>query len=579
VARASDPSEEHKQIYSDDEVEIVVDVPRRISKAKPQPQSKYKSRRKSQQQPASTPPPVHASISVHTSSPSPSPPPSSPDVDSLAGLPLTILPAPARTEIVVPPRALSHLQTSSTPPSDDSRTQQMQRQTIRQGFCYEGSATGAHGLLAKNSPAAAELTTPLADTALAPPHLVPGLDLNLDLDVSMGLADSDGDGDGVTDDEAVVPARTEIVVPPRALSHPQTSSTPSDDSRTQQMQRQTIRQGFCYEGSATGAHGLLAKNSPAAAELTTPLADSGACATTSGSEPALDLNHDLEVGLADSDADADEVTDDEVGVPSPTPHTPHPLLRSSGTHDHPDGPMLGFVVPEHADADPVAGTSLDHADATPDRGLHVDLTPFRAAVKGGPIGTQRVFLVVRTPARKQVSASTLGMGRPARRCLGKGKGKSCAVPTCGVVDSPSSVGASSSTRVQRKRRRKLLPDETEAEHWIQPYDNDDDGEHKSDEDGPRAHALSALALVHLDARPDKRQRTTTSPSPSSSGMTLCHHCKRKTPRPKMRCTLIVTSVGVLCRKLFCNACVEKRCVLRSFLPYKLSDSWSTGTQT
>jgi hypothetical protein len=469
VARASDPSEEHKQIYSDDEVEIVVDVPRRISKAKPQPQSKYKSRRKSQQQPASTPPPVHASISVHTSSPSPSPPPSSPDVDSLAGLPLTILPAPARTEIVVPPRALSHLQTSSTPPSDDSRTQQMQRQAIRQGFCYEGSATGAHG--------------------------------------------------------------------------------------------------------------LLAKDSPAAAELTTPLADSGACATTSGSEPALDLNHDLEVGLADSDADADEVTDDEVGVPSPTPHTPHPLLRSSGTHDHPDGPMLGFVVPEHADADPVAGTSLDHADASPDRGLHVDLTPFRAAVKGGPIGTQRVFLVVRTPARKQVSASTLGMGRPARRCLGKGKGKSCAVPTCGVVDSPSSVGASSSTRVQRKRRRKLLPDETEAEHWIQPYDNDDDGEHKSDEDGPRAHALSALALVHLDARPDKRQRTTTSPSPSSSGMTLCHHCKRKTPWPKMRCTLIVTSVGVLCRKLFCNACVEKRCVLRSFLPYKLSDSWSTGTQT
>jgi hypothetical protein len=127
-------------------------VPRRISKAKPQPQSKYKSRRKSQQQPASTPPPVHASISVHTSSPSPSPPPSSPDVDSLAGLPLTILPAPARTEIVVPPRALSHLQTSSTPPSDDSRTQQMQRQAIRQGFCYEGSATGAHGLLAKILP-------------------------------------------------------------------------------------------------------------------------------------------------------------------------------------------------------------------------------------------------------------------------------------------------------------------------------------------------------------------------------------------------------------------------------------------
>ena len=35
---------------------------------------------------------------------------SSPDVNFLAGLSLTILPAPARTEIVVPPRAPSHLQ-------------------------------------------------------------------------------------------------------------------------------------------------------------------------------------------------------------------------------------------------------------------------------------------------------------------------------------------------------------------------------------------------------------------------------------------------------------------------------------
>jgi hypothetical protein len=123
VARASDPSEGHKQVDSDDEVEIVVDAPRRVSKAKPQPQSKYKSRRSSQQHRASTPPPaISASISVHTSSPSPSLPPSSPDVNSLAGLPLTILPAPARTGIAVPPRALSHLQTSSSPPSDDSRT-------------------------------------------------------------------------------------------------------------------------------------------------------------------------------------------------------------------------------------------------------------------------------------------------------------------------------------------------------------------------------------------------------------------------------------------------------------------------
>ena len=37
---------------------------------------------------------------------------------------------------------------------------------------------------------------------------------------------------------------------------------------------------------------------------------------------------------------------------------------------------------------------------------------------------------------------------------GKGKGKSRAVVMYGVGDSPESIGASSSTRVQRKRRRK-----------------------------------------------------------------------------------------------------------------------------
>ena len=164
VAPPRDPAEADDL---DDEVEIIVDMLQRAPKAKPQPTSKY--RRASQQQPASTPlPVVSASISIHTSSPASSPPPPSPDVNSLDGLPLTILPAPARAGIVVPPRALSHLQTSSSPPSDDSRTQQMQRQAIWQGFCYEEPATGAHSLLANPLPL---LNPPPSWTAaLAPPH-------------------------------------------------------------------------------------------------------------------------------------------------------------------------------------------------------------------------------------------------------------------------------------------------------------------------------------------------------------------------------------------------------------------------
>ena len=112
VAPPRDPPEADD---SDDEVEIVVDMPQRAPKAEPQPKPKY--RRSSQQKPAFTPPPaISASISVHMSSPASSPPPSSPDVNSLGGFPLTNLPAPACTGIVVPPHTLSHLHTSSTPP-------------------------------------------------------------------------------------------------------------------------------------------------------------------------------------------------------------------------------------------------------------------------------------------------------------------------------------------------------------------------------------------------------------------------------------------------------------------------------
>ena len=158
-------------------------MPQRPPKARPQ--ARHSS---SQQQPASTPPPaISASISVHMSSPRSSPPPSSPDVNSLDGLPLTTLPAPARPGIVLPPRTLSHLQTSFTPP-DDSRTQEMQRQAIRQGFCCEEPATGAHGLLA--NPLAAAEPPSLADsgvsatTSFDPGPSLQHSDMDHNLDVS-----------------------------------------------------------------------------------------------------------------------------------------------------------------------------------------------------------------------------------------------------------------------------------------------------------------------------------------------------------------------------------------------------------
>lgn len=79
-----------------------------------------------------------------------------------------------------------------------------------------------------------------------------------------------------------------------------------------------------------------------------PLPSWTAATTSNDPGPSLqhsDLNLDFDVfmGPMDSDADAEGVTDDEVVVPSPTPSALHPLLRSSGTHDHPDRPMLDLL--------------------------------------------------------------------------------------------------------------------------------------------------------------------------------------------------------------------------------------------
>ena len=62
------------------------------------------------------------------------------------------------------------------------------------------------------------------------------------------------------------------------------------------MRQQAIRQGFCYEEPATGAHGLLA-NPPAAAEPTS-LADSCASAITSDDPgPSLQQHSDMDLDL------------------------------------------------------------------------------------------------------------------------------------------------------------------------------------------------------------------------------------------------------------------------------------------
>ena len=182
IAHGGDPSDERGQDDSDDEVEIVVDAPRRAQKPKPQPQLKHKLRRANQQHRASTPPAAPTFASVNTSpasTPSPSPPasqPSSPatppDVNSLAGLPLTILPAPARREIVIPTLLV-----------------QSSRLGNRHEIARDATTSDPAGFFAMRGPhpartVSSRLSPPLSNThlhhsscmtaaALAPPHLTP----------------------------------------------------------------------------------------------------------------------------------------------------------------------------------------------------------------------------------------------------------------------------------------------------------------------------------------------------------------------------------------------------------------------
>ncbi|KAH9019912.1 hypothetical protein EDB83DRAFT_119655 [Lactarius deliciosus] len=274
-----------EQDEDDSEIEILVDPPRkqwRLPKAQPQshppsrPQPRRKPRRSTQQHRTSTPP-IHTSISIHTSTPESTPPLQEhsspitpPDVNTLASLPLTILPEPARPEIAIPPRALSRLHSSPDPPDPARKLQETQQYAIRQGFFYEGAAVGPHGLLA---------TSPAAEPS--------------------------------------------------------------------------------------------------------PVSDSGACAITTNSASAtdpdnlqdasldLDLDLDISMDLEAGPADAHGVEDDVV-PPHPLPQ----LLRTAGAHDHPDGPMLGFVIPEHdgVDHSPGAGMDVGRALTSSSQGLNYDLT-------------------------------------------------------------------------------------------------------------------------------------------------------------------------------------------------------------
>ncbi|KAI9436837.1 hypothetical protein H4582DRAFT_362379 [Lactarius indigo] len=293
------------------------------------------------------------------------------------------------------------------------------------------------------------------------------------------------------------------------------------------------------------------------------------------------------------------------------PHTPPPpLLRTAGAHDHPDGPMLGFVIPERdgVDHSPTASVDVGRTLTNPSQVLSFDLTSPNhdaegwidwrdGSVFGGAAASTDTGVGEYagdgtidpsvlggggnlSPGRLggDVSSPVRGFGgvKPSRMtdeddgeeeavmgmlfentsdddfvaASGLGKGKDRAVVADGVVESPESVAAATGSRMRRKSWRKELADEVEVRH------NDDSDNESSNDDGPRAHAISAPALTNAHRK--KRTLASSSSCVLPGGLTFCHHCRRKTPRPKMRCTLIKTSRDEQCRNLFCDLCIEKR---------------------
>ncbi|KAH9012643.1 hypothetical protein EDB84DRAFT_931517 [Lactarius hengduanensis] len=104
--------------------------------------------------------------------------------------------------------------------------------------------------------------------------------------------------------------------------------------------------------------------------------------------------------------------------------------------------------------------------------------------------------------------------------------------------------------MRRKSWRKELADEAEV------GENNDSDDESEDDDGPRAHAVSAP--VFTNARRKKRTPASSSSGVLTGGLTFCHHCRSTTRRPKMRCTLIKASTEMRCRNLFCDRCIENR---------------------
>jgi hypothetical protein len=550
LTRRGDGGEGEDEDEDEDEEEIEIidrpsrELPCRASKTKPHSLSKAersdptqsKVSRSNKQPCASTPSP--APISTRTSlpspSPSPSPPPESPtasppDTNSL-GLPLTILPAPAATDIVIPPRALTHLHASSGLPDPKFETR---HQESVQGFHSEEAAVGAHGLLESSSVVAAissAVPTTTTTTAIfipttidssicANPTSPQNLPMDLGLDAIVPMDVTDGEQEQRQEQQDAVQA---AVVPPHALRI--SSSTHPDGPML----------------------GFMLSEHDDARRTTSLSADTETSSDAIGLELGAKTTPDMEFMLLDS-MDHNSVLNADpgwVGWHTTAPSTGLVVENEfvgDGTIDPSvlggagcSGASLGGGSPNKAvfRSDDFIRSSLFIRARDNDKSSdnHDDEDSDDLGDEGDVMGL--LF-------ENSTDGGTVSRPPSAHGAGGKGKSKDTAtVDNADARQINSDIKArAGGARKRRKSWRKALADEN------------DNTDHCEDTDTESHDTVERPYLSNVSNNLS-----------SSVTRTFCHHCRRKTFRPKMYCTRINESTGKQCRKMYCDLCIEKRCV-------------------
>lgn len=491
-----------------------------------------KPRRISQHRRASmasrVPAPVPTSDPLPLPSPSPTPtlPPQSPpdtpspDNNALSGHPLTILPVPSPTGIVIAPRALIHLPASPGSPDPqsgakewvDGNSAQPRQNGSLQDFHSEEAAIGAHGLL--ESPAAAATT--MDSSVCAIPTTTATTATNVDMhhhppDIGLDVVAPMEIGD-VEQQERQDAVRT-TVVPSHALRI--SSSTHPDGPML----------GFALSEHDGG---------PGPASLS---ADADTEASSDGFGLGLGVNTGPDMDFMPT-ASLNSYLSDGAG------------WIGWGAAGPSNGIVTGDEYVGDGTIDPsvlggCGGFGASPGAVSPRKLFRSDTVASESSLRG--FAFARAIDVRNGGGEQDV---TDGDFVPS---AGKGK-----VTRARTVVGAGRIGAGD-VRIRTKSWRKALADENEGSEDTDDAADDDSVEQRLDVGVARRSTSSNLSPSETSASaPASTAASLRLQVLKGEATSFCHHCRCKTRRPKMRCTFIRESTGVQCRKLYCDLCIEKR---------------------